>query len=134
VFELIKSGGWLMVPIIFCSIVSISIIAERFWSLRRDKVLPNHLVATVWNEVKQDKMARTDIEAISKESALGAVLSAGLLNRNESRERIKECIEERGREVVHELERFLNTLGTRFVGYGDWYDQCVRSHHKAWCW
>ena len=111
-FELIKSGGWLMVPIIFCSIVSISIIAERFWSLRRDKVLPNHLVATVWNEVKQDKMARTDIEAISKESALGAVLSAGLLNRNESRERIKECIEERGREVVHELERFLNTLGT----------------------
>jgi len=101
-----------MVPIIFCSIVSISIIAERFWSLRRDKVLPNHLVATVWNEVKQDKMARTDIEAISKESALGAVLSAGLLNRNESRERIKECIEERGREVVHELERFLNTLGT----------------------
>jgi len=101
-----------MVPIIFCSIVSISIIAERFWSLRREKVLPDHLVATVWNEVKQDKMARTDIEAISKQSALGAVLSAGLLNRNESRERIKECIEERGREVVHELERFLNTLGT----------------------
>ena len=101
-----------MVPIIFCSIVSISIIAERFWSLRREKVLPNHLVATVWNEVKQDKMARADIEAISKDSALGAILSAGLLNRHESRERIKECIEERGREVVHELERFLNTLGT----------------------
>lgn len=101
-----------MVPIIFCSIVSISIIAERFWSLRREKVLPNHMVATVWNEVKQDKMTRADIEAISKDSALGAVLSAGLLNRDESRERIKECIEERGREVVHELERFLNTLGT----------------------
>lgn len=101
-----------MVPIIFCSIVSISIIAERFWSLRREKVLPNHLVATVWSEVKQDKMAGADIEAISKDSALGAILSAGLLNRNESRERIKECIEERGREVVHELERFLNTLGT----------------------
>lgn len=101
-----------MVPIIFCSIVSISIIAERFWSLRREKVLPNHLVATVWSEVKQDKMMRADIEAISKDSALGAILSAGLLNRNESRERIKECIEERGREVVHELERFLNALGT----------------------
>lgn len=101
-----------MVPIIFCSIVSISIIAERFWSLRREKVLPNHLVATVWNEVKQDKMERADIEAISKDSALGAVLSAGLLNRHENRDRIKECIEERGREVVHDLERFLNTLGT----------------------
>ncbi|MBE9564662.1 MAG: MotA/TolQ/ExbB proton channel family protein [Proteobacteria bacterium] len=111
-FELVKSGGWLMLPIILCSIVSISIIAERFWSLRREKVLPDHLVATVWTAVKQNTMNRADIEAISKESALGQILSAGLLNRNESRDRIKECIEERGREVVHDLERFLNTLGT----------------------
>jgi len=101
-----------MIPIILCSIVAISIIAERFWSLRREKVLPNHLVANVWNAIKQDNMARTDIEALSKQSALGTILSAGLINRNESRERIKECIEERGREVVHDMERFLNTLGT----------------------
>jgi biopolymer transport protein ExbB len=112
VFELVKSGGWLMLPIILCSIISISIIAERFWSLRREKVLPRHLVATIWSEVKQDKMTRADIEALSKQSALGKILSAGLLNRNESRERIKETIEERGREVVHDMERFLNTLGT----------------------
>jgi biopolymer transport protein ExbB len=112
VFELVKSGGWLMLPIILCSIISISIIAERFWSLRREKVLPEHLVATVWNAVKQDGMERADIEALNKGSALGKILSAGLKNRNESRERIKECIEERGREVVHDLERFLNTLGT----------------------
>lgn len=101
-----------MLPIILCSIVSFSIIAERFWSLRREKVLPEHLVANVWSAVKKGKLARSDIEALSKESALGQILSAGLLNRNESRERIKECIEERGREVVHDLERFLNTLGT----------------------
>ena len=111
-FELVKSGGWLMLPIILCSIVSISIIAERFWSLRREKVLPKHLVASVWSAIKQDSLQRADIEAISKQSALGQILSAGLLNRSESRERIKECIEERGREVVHDLERFLNTLGT----------------------
>ena len=110
--ELVKSGGWLMLPIILCSIVSFSIIAERFWSLRREKVLPKHLVANVWNAVKKDNMARADIEVLSKQSALGQILSVGLLNRNESRERIKECIEERGREVVHDMERFLNTLGT----------------------
>ncbi|MBL4712507.1 MAG: MotA/TolQ/ExbB proton channel family protein [Gammaproteobacteria bacterium] len=111
-FELVKSGGWLMIPIILCSIVSISIIAERFWSLRREKVLPNHLVANVWNAIKKNNMSRSDIEALSKQSALGQILSVGLINRNESRERIKECIEERGREVVHDMERFLNTLGT----------------------
>ena len=101
-----------MLPIIFCSIVSISIIAERFWSLRREKVLPNNLVATVWKSIIQDTMTRTDIEELSKGSALGQILSAGLMNRNETRERIKEVIEERGREVVHDMERYLNTLGT----------------------
>ncbi len=101
-----------MLPIIFCSIISVSIIAERFWSLRREKVLPHNLVARVWKSIIQDTMTRTDIEELSKESALGQILSAGLTNRKESRERIKECIEERGREVVHDMERFLNTLGT----------------------
>jgi len=101
-----------MVPIILCSIISISIIAERFWSLRREKVLPRHLDATGWSSIKQDTLKRSDIEDLSKSSALGQILSAGLLNRNESRERIKEAIEERGRKVVHDLERFLNTLGT----------------------
>ena len=101
-----------MLPIIFCSIISVSIIAERFWSLRREKVLPHNLVARVWKSIIQDTLTRTDIEELSKESSLGKILSAGLTNRKESRERIKECIEERGREVVHDMERFLNTLGT----------------------
>ncbi|MDH5611988.1 MAG: MotA/TolQ/ExbB proton channel family protein [Gammaproteobacteria bacterium] len=111
-FEMVKSGGWLMVPIILCSMVSLAIIAERFWSLRIDKVLPKHLVATVWNSVKNNTFQTSDLELLSKQSALGKILSAGLVNRNQPRERIKESIEERGREVVHELERFLDILGT----------------------
>jgi biopolymer transport protein ExbB len=107
-----KSGGWLMIPIIFCSMAAIAIIAERFWSLRPNKVLPRHLVATVWNSVKNDTFQTSDIELLSKQSALGKILSAGLINRNQPRERIKESIEERGREVVHELERYLDILGT----------------------
>lgn len=109
---MVKSGGWLMIPIILCSMASIAIIAERFWSLRPNKVLPRHLVATVWNSVKNNTFQTSDIELLSKQSALGKILSAGLVNRNQPRERIKESIEERGREVVHELERFLDILGT----------------------
>ena len=109
---MVKSGGWLMLPIILCSMVSLAIIVERFWSLRIDKVLPKHLVATVWNSVKNDTFQTSDIETLSKQSALGKILSSGLVNRNQPRERIKESIEERGREVVHELERFLDILGT----------------------
>lgn len=111
-YELIKSGGWLMLPIILCSIISFSIIAERLWSLRRDRVIPKHLAASVWHTVKQGKFAREDLDDLSKRSALGKILVAGLINRKQTRDRIKESIEERGREVVHELERNLNTLGT----------------------
>lgn len=111
-FELVKSGGWLMLPIILCSVISISIIVERFWSLQREKVLPRHLVASVWHMVKTGKLERARIEEVGRQSALGKILSAGLNVRDQRRERIKESIEERGREVVHELERFLNALGT----------------------
>ena len=109
---MVKSGGWLMVPIILCSMVSLAIIAERFWSLRIDKVLPKHLVSTVWNAVKKGTFKTSDLELLRKQSALGKILSAGLINRNQPRERIKQSIEERGREVVHELERFIDVLGT----------------------
>ena len=93
-FEMVKSGGWLMLPLILCSIGAIAIIAERFWSLRHEKILPKHLVATIWTSVKNNKLVRSDIEELGKQSALGKVLTAGIINRESNRERIKESIEE----------------------------------------
>ena len=80
--------------------------------MRREKILPKHLVATVWTGVKNNKLVRHDIEELGKKSALGQILTAGIINRESDRDRIKESIEEQGREVVHELEQFLDTLGT----------------------
>ena len=111
-FEMVKAGGWLMFPIIAGSIIALAIILERFWTLQKNKVIPEHLVATIWHWVKEGQLERSKIEEISKQSALGKVLAAGLNNRHLERERIKESIEEVGRQVVHDMERFLNTLGT----------------------
>ncbi|MCW8935729.1 MAG: MotA/TolQ/ExbB proton channel family protein [Gammaproteobacteria bacterium] len=111
-FEMVKAGGWLMFPIIAGSIIAFAIILERFWSLQKKKVIPDHLVATIWHWVKEGQLERSKVEEISKQSALGKILAAGLNNRHLERDRIKESIEEAGRQVVHEMERFLNTLGT----------------------
>ena len=111
-FEMVKAGGWLMFPIIACSMIAFGIILERFWTLQNSKVIPRHLVASIWHWVKEGQLERSKIEDISKQSALGKILAAGLNNRHLDRDRIKESIEETGRQVVHELERFLNTLGT----------------------
>ncbi len=101
-----------MFPIILSSIIAFAIILERLWALQKSKIIPGHLVATIWHWVKEGQLERSKIEEISKKSSLGKVLAAGLNNRQMDRERIKESIEEAGRQVVHDMERFLNTLGT----------------------
>ena len=110
--DLIRAGGFLMWPILACSIVSMAIIAERFWSLRESKIAPTNLVANVWQWHKSEQLDAKRIQALRMNSPLGMILAAGLLNRKHSREIMKESIEEVGRLVAHSLERFLNTLGT----------------------
>jgi biopolymer transport protein ExbB len=112
VFELIKAGGWLMLPIIACSVVATAIIAERLWVLRRRRVIPKHLVAQIWQMNRQGKLTSAQLTSLRQGSPLGRILAAGLLNRHHSREIMKESIEEVGRQVVMELQRYLNSLGT----------------------
>ena len=108
----IEAGGWLMIPILLCSVASVAIIVERFWSLQAKKIAPLNLVAQVWQWYKGNSLDENRIDALSNNSPLGRILASGLMNRNHPREVMKESIEDTGRQVVHELERFLNTLGT----------------------
>lgn len=111
-FELIKAGGWLMLPIIVCSILAFAIIVERFWSLQRGRVAPANLVSDIWQLAKRGELDARRISELRAGSPLGRVLAAGLMNINYERQVMKESIEETGRHVVSELERYLNALGT----------------------
>lgn len=110
--EIVIAGGWLMVPIVLCSIIAVAIIIERFVVLRRGRVLPAGVLERVRQWAAQRELDRQHIEQLRRSSALGQVLAAALANRNRGREVIKDAVEDTGRHVVHELERFLNTLGT----------------------
>jgi biopolymer transport protein ExbB len=112
VFELIKNGGWMMFPIILSSIVAMAIIGERLWSLQRKKIIPADLMAHIWQLHRDNKLDDAAIRRIKVSSPLGRILAAGLLNRKYGREMMKISIEEVGRQVAHELERYLNTLGS----------------------
>lgn len=101
-----------MLPIILCSIASLAIIIERAWSLQRKRVLPHDLVTQLWQIHSKNQLNDSVLAKLRETSPLGRVLAAGLINRNHSREVMKESIEEVGRQVVLELERYLNTLGT----------------------
>lgn len=111
-FDLIKSGGWLMLPIILCSIGAMAIIAERFWTLRKNKILPPDLVPQIWKLSREGKLDASALRSLKTSSPLGAVLAAGLANSRHGRDIMRTSIEEVGRQIVHDLEKFLNTLGT----------------------
>ena len=110
--EIIIAGGWLMAPIILCSILALTIIAERLWALRRSQVVPDGVGRQVEEWAARHELDRRHIDQLRSGSALGRVLAAALVNRHRPRELIKEAVEDTGRHVVHELERYLNSLGT----------------------
>ena len=110
--EFVLAGGWLMVPIILCSIAAFAIVGERFWALQSEKIAPANLVGGIWKLHQQGKLNNQHIEQLHRSSPLGRILAAGLVNMNHDRVVMKEVIEESGRQVVSELERYLNTLGT----------------------
>ncbi len=112
VFELIKAGGWLMLPILACSVIAVAIIGERMWMLRVRRVIPRHLVAEVWKWVRDNQLDAVRLQTLRSGSPLGRILAAGLVNLHHDREIMKEAIEDTGRHVALELERYLNTLGT----------------------
>jgi biopolymer transport protein ExbB len=111
-FELIKAGGWVMWPIILCSIAALAIIGERFWSLQKKYITPPGLVPQVQQWLAANELDESRIGMVRNSSPLGRVIAAGLVNRNHDRSVIKEAIEDTGRHVSQELERYLRTLGT----------------------
>jgi biopolymer transport protein ExbB len=112
VWELLKLGGWVMWPIMACAVLTVAIVLERFWTLRRRTVIPPTLGEEVREWAARGKLDPAHVEALRHNSPLGELLAAALEVRDRPREQIKERIEDIGRHVVHELERFLNTLGT----------------------
>lgn len=111
-FELIAAGGWLMLPILACSVVATAIVLERIWMLRRARIMPPHLLTRIWKWHRERKLTDLHIAELRESSPLGRILAAALVNRHHSREVMKEVITDTGRHVVADLERFLNTLGT----------------------
>jgi len=112
VVEIVKAGGWLMLPIILCSIVAIAIIIERFWTLSAARISPRHVVGQVWNWIKNNELDNTRLRELRLSSPLGQILASGLVNARYGRAAMIESIEQTASLVVHEMERYLSTLGT----------------------
>lgn len=110
--ELVAAGGWLMIVIVLCSIVALAICIERFLALNPRRIAPPSLSSSVWRQLKAGELGGEQLRKLRESSALGRILAAGLANAHHGREVMKDSIEEAAAQVIHDLERYLNTLGT----------------------
>ncbi len=110
--ELVKAGGWPMIPLLLLSVLALTLIVERAWTLRRSAVLPPNLGKEVRTWAGSGKLDPAHIESLRRTSPLGELLAAALDVRLRPRDQIRERIEDVGRHLVHKMERYLNTLGT----------------------
>lgn len=109
---MIEASGWPIWPLLLASVIALALIIERSLSLRRSRVVPNGLLENVLTDLRSKGVSASMVSAVEAHSPLGRVLAAGLRNVQSSREVMKEAIEETGRAVAHQLERYLTTLGT----------------------
>ncbi|MEY2909696.1 MAG: hypothetical protein RLZZ602_2219 [Pseudomonadota bacterium] len=110
--QLLAAGGWVMPLIVLCSVIALAISIERWIALNPTRIAPPHLLANVWKQLKAGELDAQRLKLLRLGSPLGAILAAGLANRSQGRDVMKESIQEAASHVVHDLERYLNTLGT----------------------
>ncbi len=111
-WELLKAGDWPVIPLVLCSILALGIVLERAWSLQRRRVLPPGLLQEVQNWCAAGQVDAARIHGLRQHSPLGRILAAVLMHGGEDRQRQRENVEDTGRHLALELERYLNMLGT----------------------
>ncbi len=111
-WEIIVAAGWPIWPLIFASIIALAIIVERFWALRSEVIAPSNLLPEVQKWMGQGVINKDSLAKLEAHSLLGKIFASALVNEKNSREVTKESIEETGRAVAHNLEKYLSTLGT----------------------
>ncbi|WP_434633895.1 MotA/TolQ/ExbB proton channel family protein [Chromobacterium sp. CV08] len=111
-WAIVEAAGWPIWTIIAASVVSLAIILERLFTLRRGAVVPSGLLAQTLQEYRRVGDKDELLQRLQGHSPLGRLFAAGLRNVHGSREVMKESIEDEGRQVAHQLERLLTSLGT----------------------
>ena len=111
-FSIIQAAGWPIYPLLLASIIAVALIIERATALRRSKIVPAGLLASVAGDYRQGGVNEQMLQRLERHSPLGRVFAAALRNLKSSREVMREAVEEAGRGVAHEMSRFLTSLGT----------------------
>jgi biopolymer transport protein ExbB len=112
VLELLTAGGWLIWPILLCSIVALAIVIDRFRHLRTEKVMPPGLYDRVEKLIQDKKLTNAHVSTLAEQSPLGRIFAAAISHAHLRTSELKATVEDSGRHQIHEMAKYLNTLGS----------------------
>ena len=114
--SIIQAAGWPIWPLLLCSVIALTLVIERMSSLRVQRVTPPRLLDEVITVTRASLPASDVVDKLAANSALGRVLAGGLraviAEPRISENALRDAFEASGRATLHDLERYLNTLGT----------------------
>lgn len=110
--QMIEAGGWLMVPILLCSVLAAAICIERLWALQPSRIAPRNTLALVWGWFRKDELDARRLHDLRHGSPLGEILAVVIVNHRRGRDAMKASAEEAAGQILHGLERYLTALGT----------------------
>lgn len=111
-WELVKAGGWLMAPIVLCSILALGIMIERFLRLKREAIAPAGLVNSLLPRLKSGQMTLSQLNTLKQSSPLGHVLATGIENAASGLDFMTLQMQSQASAQIHRMEKNLNLLGT----------------------
>ncbi len=111
-FELLTAGGWLIWPILLCSVAALAIIIEKFRHLTTPRVMPTGLYEQIETLIQDKKLTNAHLNALADQSPLGSIFSTAISQAHLRKSELKAAVEDAGRHQVHEMEKHLNTLGS----------------------
>jgi len=112
VFAIIEAAGWPIWFLILASVIAVGLIIDRLLYLRDNHIVPPTLLDEVIKELTNRGISKGMLGKLAKGSPMGRIFAAGLKNIKSTPDVMKESIEEAGRAVSHDMNRFLSALGT----------------------
>ena len=110
--ELLTAGGWLIWPILLCSIASLAIIIEKFRHLGEDRVMPPGMYNRIEKLIQDKKLTNAHLITLADQSPLGSIFATAISQAHLRKSELKATVEDSGRHQIHEMEKYLNTLGS----------------------
>ena len=110
--DIVVKGGWLMIPILLCSVIAAAIIIERLIVLRKSRSNTRHLMMKLQSLIMKGGKEEAIELCAETPGPAAKVLKEGLLRSDRDKEEIQDAIESAGKQQVFHLERYLGVLAT----------------------